>query len=65
MYTIGKLYKVSTLVIGKTGKSKMRKLKYFDLLDETGRVVGPRIPKKERKFYRQFIALANEEGVQL
>jgi hypothetical protein len=62
-YIVGKVYRVDTLVVcRKSGKRKMKKRKRFDLLSEDGRTVESGIPKKERKFYKQFIALANKEG---
>lgn len=63
MYVLGKTYKVPTLVIGKNGKAKMKKVKVFDLLDEKGvRTVETGIAKKERPFYKEFIKLAEKEG---
>ena len=62
MYVLGKVYKVPTLVVSKAGKTKMKKIKYFNLQDEVGRDIETRIPKSERKFYKAFIALADKEG---
>jgi len=64
MYVIGKVYKVDCLVV-KNGKAKMKKLKVFDLQDETGRNVETGIAKSERPFYKEFIKLAKKEGAVL
>jgi len=64
MYVLGKVYKVNTLVV-RNGKSKMKKLKVFDLRDESGRNVETGIAKKERPFYKKFIRLAEKEGAVL
>ena len=65
LYRLGKVYKVPTLVVS-NGKSRMKKVKVFDLLDEKGvRTVETGIAKKERKFYKQFIKLAEKEGAVL
>lgn len=64
-YKVGKVYKVNTLVITKKGKKKMRKRKVFDLFGDSGMCVDAALPKKERPFYQEFIALANEEGVSI
>ena len=64
-YVLGKVYKVDTLVFKKNGKGRMKKLKLFDLLDANGYVVEKGIAKKERPFYKEFIALADQEGATL
>ncbi len=62
MYVLGKVYEVSTLIIGKNGKAKMKKVKLFDLRDESGRNVETGIAKKERKFYKKYVRLVEKEG---
>jgi len=64
-YVLGKVYKVDTLVFKKNGKGRMKKLKLFDLLDANGYTVEKGIAKKERPFYKEFIALADQEGATL